>query len=169
MPLLVQPRYCTINKVRVVPAILRYLSVIVFLSACASSSPPDPTITNSLFDLYGKTLEAMDNASTDSYAKSKRAAFYAQTYHALDVLKLRAEIAATPNDKTVVDGISRLEHQYTLLQSNDKSGWARDTRDREESIQNNLAGIRQQVENIAYENAGKKAAAAISRPPSAAD
>jgi hypothetical protein len=144
----------------------RSLSLAIFLSACTSQAPPDDSISNGVIELYGNTLEAMDNASSLPYAKSKRPAFYTHVHHALDVLKLRAEIAATPKDQTTVVALARLDHQYTLIQSNDQSGWAASARDREELVHNNLDGVRQQIENIAYENAGKKAAAAISRSPS---
>jgi hypothetical protein len=144
--------------------------LVLFLSFCSSQAPSDDAITNGVLDLYSKTLVAFDGAAKTPYQESKRPAFYLQTHHTLDVLLLRAQIAATPKDQTVVNGILKLDHEYVLTESNDKTGWARATSDRETLIQNNLAGIRQQVESIAYENAGKKAAASMpgSAPPSPA-
>jgi hypothetical protein len=135
------------------------LTSILFCS-CASQAPSDDAVTSGVIDLYSKTLTAFENAADTPYAK--RASFYKEAHNSLDVLKLRAEISSTRQDKTIVDGISILDNQYTLMEQNDKSGWARVSKVKSQMINENLEGIRQQVENVAYENAGKKAAAGVS-------
>jgi hypothetical protein len=133
------------------------------LCSCASQAPADDAITNGVIDLYSKTLSAFENAATTAY--SKRSAFYKDTHNSLDVLKLRAQISATRQDKTIVDGIGVLDSLYTTMEINDKSGWATAPQVKSQMIKENLDAIRQQVENIAYENAGKKAAAGVSGSP----
>jgi hypothetical protein len=154
----------TTKSMRIYAAFL----LVFFLSCCSSQAPSDDAITNGVLDLYSKTLDAFSGAAKTPYLKSKRPAFYLQARHILDVLELRAQVAATPKDQSIVKGILLLDHQYVLAESSDKTGWALVPSAREEAIQSALAGIRQQVMNVAYENAGKKAAAAIpgSAPPS---